>query len=65
MIDLSHILTQRRTGEEKMNEKTRTMLGGGLLAVFSAMIALGAARGEIAAVMAKACAICLQCIGIG
>lgn len=65
MIDLSHILTQRRTGEEKMKEKTRNLIGGGLLAVFTLMIALGAARGEIAAVMAKACAICLQCIGIG
>ncbi|MBQ3334440.1 MAG: thioredoxin [Eubacteriaceae bacterium] len=48
-----------------MKEKTRNLIGGGLLAVFTLMIALGAARGEIAAVMAKACAICLQCIGIG
>ena len=48
-----------------MKEKTRYLISCGLFAAFSAMIALGAARGEAFTVMAKACAVCLQCIGIG
>lgn len=36
-----------------------------LLVIGAAMIALGVARGEAAAVLRKAVMICLECIGLG
>lgn len=48
-----------------MNAKQKNILAAGLMAVGVCFVALGIWRGEMAEVLRKATAICLECIGIG
>ena len=48
-----------------MSEKRKNMLAAGLIAAGILSMALGIWRGEMAEVLRKATAICLECMGIG
>lgn len=48
-----------------MKEKTRYLIGAGVLAMAAILICIGVRNGEMATVLKKAVNICLECIGIG
>lgn len=48
-----------------MTEKTRNFISGALLAVGAVFVGVGVYREETVAVLSKAVAVCLECIGIG